>query len=184
MISKHTPWKVWRQLCEDLRTCRTTQGVFAGMCIFMCVSVYVCVSDRRDQVQLCLVFISATQRKLEDEGGIETRSGREGKGSRGKTNTSKYMPVFSPSGDQEISHTTKTNTHMSMWCCRNIHFIYTAVNCWFPFLLCLIPYVPLLVRKSSCYCHNARYESLLTYKLIFLLCLSTLHTPDSVVLVQ
>ena len=95
------------------------------LCVYVCVCV--CISDRRDQVQLCLVFISATQRKLGDEGGIETKALRGGE--QGKTNTSKYMPVFSPLWRWKVTlckqntH-THTHTHIASWDSRDVHFIF------------------------------------------------------------
>ena len=74
---------VWR--FEDV------QDHTGSICRRVHLRVFVCVSDRGDQVQLCLVFISVTQRKLGDEGDRETRAGSGGK--QWKTKTSKYMPV-------------------------------------------------------------------------------------------
>lgn len=66
----------------------------------------VCVRER-DQVQLCLVFISATQRKLGDEGGTEIKPRKRRRAEENKYKPTERMAVVSHSVGK------KTNSDLS-----------------------------------------------------------------------
>lgn len=84
-----------------MRTCGTTQGA--------CFHLQLCVCRRRDRVQLCLVFISATQRKLGDEGGKKKKkSGGRGKEENKQANTCR---CFSPSGGKKVISHSDSQAH-------------------------------------------------------------------------
>lgn len=69
-----------------------------------CVCVCVCEGD---QVQLCLVFISATQRKLRDEGGTEIKPRKRRRAEENKYKLTERRAVVSHSAGE------KTNSDLS-----------------------------------------------------------------------
>lgn len=61
-----------------------------------------CVCER-DQVQLCLVFISATQRKLGDEGGREIKPRKRRRAEENKYKLTERMAVVSHSAGKKAN---------------------------------------------------------------------------------
>lgn len=116
--------KVWQKVCEDLGGhARPHKEYLQAFFIVVCL----CVSDRRDQVQLCLVFISDTQSELGDKGGTETRAG-----SRGKQKQASTCLCFPPSGDEMLPSSTELYPTCS---CRNLLSIHSRKLAFKTFLV-------------------------------------------------
>lgn len=105
---------VWR--FEDV------QGHTGSVCrhVHHCVRVFLCVSDRGDQVQLCLVFISATQKEA---GGWRRQTEKSWKGEENKKQANTCL-CFSPCVDemlprykhtQPVCGSTKTYTRFKQY---------------------------------------------------------------------
>lgn len=70
-------------------------------------SVSVC---ERDQLQLCLVFISATQRKLGDERGTEIKPRKRRRAEENKSKLTEHMAVVSHSAGEKTNSDLASST--------------------------------------------------------------------------